>query len=115
MRHLKKSRKFHRERDQRKALMKSLVTALVSHGRIRTTEAKAKELRPAMEKMISKARVKTPRAIQLARKMLAPAIARKLFDEIAPKYRERKGGYTRIIKLGMRTSDGSKMAQIEFV
>ncbi len=115
MRHLKKSRKFHRESGQRKALMKSLATALISHKRIVTTNAKAKELRPAIEKMVSKARVKTIHAVRLARKTLAGETTRKLFDEIAPKYKERKGGYTRITKLGQRKSDGSQMAQIEFV
>ena len=115
MRHLKKSRKFHRERGQRKALMKSLVTALVLHGKIRTTEAKAKELRPAVEKMVSRARVKTPYAVRQVRRTLADHVAKKLFDEVAPKYRERHGGYTRIVKLGARRSDGSQMAQIEFV
>jgi len=115
MRHLKKTRKFHRESGQRKALIKSLATALVLHGHIHTTEAKAKELRPYIEKMISKARLKTPHTLGLIRKTLAPAVARKLFDEIAPKYKERGGGYTRIVKMGPRASDSSRMAQIEFV
>ncbi|MBI1755413.1 50S ribosomal protein L17 [Candidatus Azambacteria bacterium] len=115
MRHLKKARKFHRETGQRKALMKSLATALILHDRIRTTEAKAKELRPMIEKMISKARVKSLTTVRFIRKTLAAEVAQKLFDEIAPKYKERKGGYTRIIKLGQRRSDGSHMAQIEFI
>lgn len=115
MRHLKKGRKFHRAQGPRKALMKSLVTALILHGKIKTTEAKAKELRPAIEKMVSKARKKTPHTLRMVRKTLAPMVAKKLFDEIGPKYKERKGGYTRIIKLGQRKSDSSSMAQIEFV
>lgn len=115
MRHLKKGRKFHRESAQRKALMKALVTALVVNGKIKTTHAKAKELRPAIEKMVTRAKMKTPYNIRLIRKTLAEKVTRKLFDEIATKYQERAGGYTRIVRLGQRKSDGSSMAQIEFI
>lgn len=115
MRHLKKSRKFHRESSQRKALLKSLATSLVLHGKIRTTEAKAKELRPVVERMVSRARHKEAHASRLLARTLAPSVVKKLMDDIAPKYKERQGGYTRIVKLGQRASDGSHMAQIEFV
>lgn len=115
MRHLQKGRKFHREASQRKALMKALVTALITNGKIKTTEAKAKELRPTIEKMVTRAKVKNPYNIRLIRKTLAEKIAKKLFDEIATKYQERPGGYTRITKLGQRKSDSSDMAQIEFI
>lgn len=115
MKHLQKGRKFHRETGQRKALMKALLTALIMHGKIKTTEAKAKELRPAIEKMVTRAKVKSVHNVRMTRKTLAPAPTKKLFDEIAEKYRERKGGYTRIVKLGQRRSDGSKVAHIEFV
>ncbi len=115
MRHLNKGRKFHRESAQRTALMKALATALIVNGKIKTTHAKAKELRPAIEKMITRAKAKTPQNIRIIRKTLAEKITRKLFDEIASKYQDRAGGYTRIIRLGQRKSDSSFMAQIEFV
>ncbi|MEK7494062.1 MAG: 50S ribosomal protein L17 [Patescibacteria group bacterium] len=115
MKHLNKVRKFHREADQRRALLKALITALITNGKIKTTEAKAKELRPRIEKMVSKAKVKDINTIRLIRRTLAESVTKKLFDEVAPKYKERAGGYTRIVKLGQRKSDGSKMAQIEFV
>lgn len=115
MRKLKKGRKLHREKNQRKALMKALMTALISNGKIKTTEAKAKEIRPKIEKMVTRARVKSVSNIREISKVFAEDISKKLFDEVAPKYQKRAGGYTRITKLGVRKSDGSKMAQIEFV
>ncbi len=115
MKHLNKTRKFHREAGQRKALLKALITALITNGKIKTTEAKAKEMRPRIEKMISKAKTKDMNAMRLIRQTLAESVTKKLFDEVAIKYKERNGGYTRIVKLGQRRSDGSKIAQIEFV
>lgn len=115
MRKLKKGRKLHREKNQRKALMKALMTALISNGKIKTTEAKAKEIRPKIEKMVTRARVKSVSNIREIKKVFAEDVSKKLFDEVAPKYQKRAGGYTRITKLGVRKSDGSKMAQIEFV
>jgi len=115
MRHLNKQKKFHRESGQRKALMKALVTALISYGKIKTTSAKAKALRPEMEKMITRAKVKNPHNLRLIRKTLSVGATEKLFNEVAPRFSERKGGYTRIVNLGQRKSDSSKMAQIEFV
>ena len=115
MRKLKRGRKLHRETKQRKALMKALMTALISNGKIKTTEAKAKEIRPKIEKMVTRARVKSVSSIREINKVFAEDISKKLFDEVAPKYQKRAGGYTRITKLGARKSDGSKMAQIEFV
>lgn len=115
MRKLKRGRKLHREKNQRKALMKALMTALISNGKIKTTEAKAKEIRPKIEKMVTRARVKSVSNIREISKVFAEDISKKLFDEVAPKYQKRAGGYTRITKLGVRKSDGSKMAQIEFV
>lgn len=115
MKHLKKARKFHREIGPRQALIKSLLTALIMNGKIKTTEAKAKEIKPKIEKMITRAKVKNVQNVRLVRKTLAPAVTKKLFDEVAQKYKERNGGYTRIVKLGQRRSDGSKVAHIEFV
>lgn len=115
MRHLVKQKKFHRERGQRKALMKALLTALITYGKIKTTAAKAKALRPEIEKMVTKSRVKDANSMRSVRKVLSVQATRKLFNDISPRYIERKGGYTRIVKLGRRQSDSSQMAQIEFV
>ncbi len=115
MKHLKKGRKLHREANQRRALSKSLITALILNEKIKTTEAKAKEIRPKFEKMITRAKIKSVANIREIRKILSEDATKKLFDEISPKYKNRNGGYTRIIKLNRRKSDGAKMAQIELV
>lgn len=115
MRHLNKQKKFHRETDQRRALAKALLTALISHGKIKTTEAKAKWLKPKIEKMITRAKTKNVNNARLLRRTLAEKPTKTLFDDIAVKYKDRAGGYTRVVKLGQRKSDGSKMAVIEFV
>ena len=117
MRHHNKNRKFGRPRAQRKALLKSLCLALIKSGKIKTTEAKAKEVRPFVEKLITKGKDKSvaSRRVVASRLWNNEAAVKKLFDEIAPKYLERPGGYTRIIKLPRRLSDGSKMSGIEFV
>jgi len=115
MKHQKKGRKFGRETDARRAFMKSLAFNLVKKEKIRTTEARAKELRPFIEKFVTRAKIDNlaNRRILIAR-MGKPA-AEKLFKTIAPKYKDKNGGYTRIIKLPRRKSDASKMAIIEFV
>lgn len=97
--------------------MKGLVISLVRHERITTTEAKARELRPYMEKLVTKAKTNTvaSKRMVLARVYNSPTATKKLFDVLAPKYADRKGGYTRILKLPVRKSDASKMAIIEFV
>ncbi len=117
MRHHNKVKKFGREKNQRVALMQSLARSLILQGRIETTEAKAKALRPYMEKLVTKAR-----DLSLAKHRQILATLRnskeattKLIQDIAPKYKERKGGYTRVIKLPPRKADSSKMALIEFV
>src|SRR4051812_35285848 len=116
MRHHSNVRKFGREKNQRHALMRSLARNLIRDTRIKTTEAKAKELRPYVEKLVTKAKEAsiTSRRLINSRIMGAPE-TKKLVDEIAPKYKERKGGYTRIVKLPARDLDGAKMALIEFV
>ncbi|MFH1612010.1 MAG: 50S ribosomal protein L17 [bacterium] len=119
MKHCKKGRKFGRKRDQRKALMKSLLVNLILKEKIKTTEAKAKELRPLIEKTITRGR-KADMGKNLASvKHLAevlPAVARKkLITQIAPRYKDRTGGYTRIIKTNPRRTDGAEMAFIELV
>ncbi len=119
MRHHDKKRKFGRERKVRVAFIRSLIRALVVHGRIETTLPRAKEIRPLVEKMLTIARngrndIATLRL--LTAKMGGQLdVAKALITDYAPKYADRTGGYTRIVKLPNRLSDGSEMAIIEFV
>jgi len=115
MRKKKKGRKLHRKRDQRRSLLKSLARELFLKERIKTTEAKAKELRSFAEKFIERAKEKNLSNVRYLRRYFGKDVVKKLFEEIGPKYKERKGGYTRILKLGPRKSDGAKMAIIELV
>lgn len=115
MRHHNTKRKFGRTKNQRNALLNGLVYSLVKHKRIVTTEAKARELRPTVEKLVTKSKntdLHTKRVIQS--KTGSFDVAREL-ESIAEKMKDRQGGYTRIIKMEPRKSDGSKMAYIEFV
>ena len=116
MRHHSKIKKFGREKDQRNALMKSLALSLVEREKIQTTTSKAKALRPFVEKMITKGKNPT----LASRRLLVSGLgsesgAKKICDVLAPKYKTRPGGYTRITKLPSRTKDAADMAQIEFV
>lgn len=116
MRHHDNIRKFGRERGQRNALLKSLALSLVVHKKITTTEAKAKELRPFVEKLVTRAKIKTLASRRLLTSRLgADKGVKELVDTLAPKYEKRAGGYTRIVKLPRRQSDGAAMAVIEFV
>ena len=117
MKHGIKIKKLGRKKNQREALMASLVEALVEHGRIETTEAKAKALRPVVEKLITKAKVDSVqnRRLLMSRLKNRPHTTKKLFDEIGPKYQDRSGGYTRILKLPARQSDAAPLAIIELV
>jgi large subunit ribosomal protein L17 len=119
MKHHKSTRKFGLETNERRALLRSLALALIDHGRIETTEAKAKELRPFVEPLVTKAKHNTVSTRRyLVSKLGSGAqgsAVKKLVETIAPKYTERGGGYTRIIKTAVRISDGGKMAVIEFV
>ncbi|MCX6738161.1 MAG: 50S ribosomal protein L17 [Candidatus Parcubacteria bacterium] len=110
-----KGRKLHREAGQRKALLKTLASSLVLKERIKTTEAKAKELSSFIEKKITMAKKGTLAARRELAKFFAPRVVKKLMDEIAPLYKNQHGGYTRIIKTDPRTSDGSRMAIIEML
>lgn len=110
-----KGRKFGRKRDQRKALMKHLAFALVKYERIETTQAKAKELRPFIEKWITKSQDASLGRYRLAISHLGKPTAKKLRDDIAPRYKNRKGGYTRIMKRLPRKGDAARRAIIEFV
>lgn len=116
MRHHNVNRKFHRETDQRRALLKSLAGNLILRGKIKTTEAKAKEVRSFVEKLITRGKTDTLASKRLlVAKLGSVQKANKVIKEIAPRYIGRAGGYTRITKLPPRISDGSKMAIIEFV
>lgn len=116
MRHHVSNRKFGRKTDERQAFMRSLALALIESGKIRTTEARAKELRPFIEKLVTKGREGTLASRRVVTSRLGgDSGVKKLCDEIAPKYKDREGGYTRITKLPVRPGDASKMAVIEFV
>lgn len=117
MRHHNTNRKFGRPASQRRALLKGLTVSFVTHGAITTTDAKARELRPFVEKLITVAKKDTLSSYRqlLSRLDNNEAIAAKLTKEIAKKYETRNGGYTRIYKLPRRTSDAALMARIEFV
>ena len=116
MRHHNVNRKFGRVKRQREALLKTLALNLIVRGKIKTTEPKAKELRPFVEKLVTSAKSSdlATRRLIISRLSSKSRETRKLF-EIASKNKDRKGGYTRILKLGRRVSDGARMAIIEFV
>lgn len=131
MRHLKKGRKLNRTSSHKKALMRNLATALVTHKRIHTTLAKAKELRPYIEKLITRAKKSyikeqnnlLPEGVKIdvhsrrvaSTYVFGKAAVQALFDEIAPKVVDRAGGYTRIIKTGIRQGDSASTAIIQLV
>lgn len=137
MRHRVKGRRLGRDSAHRKALRRNMIADLICHERLVTTEAKARMLRPAAEKVITIAKrglaKDSPDAAVHARRVAATRMARtrvvedeygereevdaiqKLFDEVAPRYMERPGGYTRIVKLGYRPGDAAKMAVIMLV
>lgn len=117
MRHHNNVRKFGLKSNVRRALIRGLANNLIIHGQIKTTEAKAKEIAPWVEKLVTRAKDKDLTATRLITARLgnrAPE-AKKLIDEIAPRYMDRNGGYTRIVKLPQRLSDGAPMAIIAFV
>ncbi|MDP3795042.1 MAG: 50S ribosomal protein L17 [bacterium] len=111
----RKQRKFSRERNTRNALKKSLAEGLIVHEKIHTTAARAKTIRPVVERMVTYAKTPNLAATRLLAKRLAPATVKKLVSEIAPRYKERSGGYTRITHTARRRADGAPMAIIEFV
>ena len=116
MRHRKKGRGLSRSPSHRRALLRNMATSLFRHERIRTTTARAKELRPYAERLVTLARRGDLHARRLAARRIADReVLGKLFDEIGPRYAERPGGYTRILKLGPRKGDAADMALIELV
>jgi large subunit ribosomal protein L17 len=116
MRHLLKGRKLRRTTAHREALLRNLVTSLFDKERITTTTAKAKEARPLAEKLITLAKKGTLHARrQVLQVVYKEATAVRLFDTIGPRFTERPGGYTRIVKLGPRQGDGAEMAVLELL
>jgi len=115
MNHQVKGRKFKRDHAQKKALMKHLAESIILQERIETTEAKAKELSPYIEKLVTRAKKGDLLAAKIIHGMLSEEPAKKLLTDIAKKYEGRNGGYTRIIKMGTRNHDAAKTAIIEFV
>lgn len=114
MQHLKKHRKFGRKRDQYRALMKSLASSFFIIGKIKTTEAKAKELRPYVEKFITKAKTSNLTTRRQLAEYFNDHVSKKV-AEYGKQYDKRPGGYTRITKLGARKRDGARMAILELV
>jgi large subunit ribosomal protein L17 len=117
MRHQKTKHKLSRDSAHRKALLMNLSKEIIEHERIETTQAKAKAVKPEIEKLITLAKKGSLHARRQALSTLAQDkfAVHKLFDELAPRYAERPGGYTRILKLGPRRSDATEMVFIELV
>lgn len=116
MRHHSNIKKFGREKNVRNALMRSLARNLIRDERIITTLSKAKALRPYVEHLVTKARLGREASRRLVMARIGAGLeAKKLVDTLAPKYRSRAGGYTRIVKLPLRKLDAAPMAVIEFV
>lgn len=116
MNHRKSGRKLGRSVAHRKALFRNMVTSLLEHEQIRTTDAKAKELRAIADRMITLGKRGTLHARRQALETIrSKDVTSKLFDVLAERYRERQGGYTRVIKLGRRPGDAAEMSIIELV
>jgi large subunit ribosomal protein L17 len=116
LRHRKSGRKLGRDAAQRRALYSNLACALIEHGRIKTTEAKAKEVRPIVEEMITLGKRGDIAAHRHAVAFLrSKEIAHTLFADVAPRFAERPGGYTRILKIGPRQGDAARMVYLELV
>jgi large subunit ribosomal protein L17 len=116
MRHRRAGRKLGRDSAHRKALYSNLAGALIEHGRIKTTEAKAKEVRPIVEQMITLGKRGDVAAHRQAVAFLrSKSVAHLLFSEVAPRFADRQGGYTRVVKLGPRQGDAAAMAYLELV
>lgn len=116
MRHRLSKNKLSRPSNQRKALLRNLVSDAIMHGRIRTTKAKAKEARPILEKMITLSKSKDFNSIRkVSEFILNKAVVDHLFENVSEKFTERKGGYSRIVPLGTRQGDNAEIAILELV
>ena len=115
MRHLKDGRKLNRSAAHRKALMRNLVKALLQREQIRTTDAKAKELRRWADRIVTLGKRNTVHARRLAFAYLGSRkLVQRLFDEVAPRFQGRAGGYTRVLKIGVRAGDAAPLSLVEF-
>ena len=115
MKHLIKGRQFKRDKSQREALLGHLAMAVILNGKIVTTAAKAKEAAPYLEKLITAAKKRDLASAKKIHSVFDNETAKKLIKEIAPRYQERKGGYSRITKIGFRQGDQAEMAMLELV
>jgi len=116
MRHRVAGRKFSRPTDHRLAMYRNLMTDIVEHEGICTTEAKAKEVRGMIEKLITLGKKQSLHARREAIRLVSNTnTVKKVFEELGPRYSDREGGYTRIIKIGQRRGDGAPMARIELL
>ena len=116
MRHLKKGRSLHRDSSHRKAMLRNLAVSVLTHERVRTTEAKAKEARRLVDRIITWGKRGDLHARRLtARQVGSRTVVKRVFDELAPRYENRPGGYTRILKLGYRQGDNAPMVLLELV
>ena len=115
MKHHKKGKTFGRVRKIRVALMRDLMRALIEHEKITTTETKAKAIRPKIEKIITRGKQKNLSNMRYLSSELGNVPAKKVYDTLSPRYQNRAGGYTRILKMAPRKSDNSAMAVIEFI
>ena len=116
MRHQKAGRKFSRSTAHRKAMSRNLVTSLLDHGRIETTEAKGKELRRWVEKVITTAKNDTVAARRAVDAIVEDReVTERLFTKLMPRMKDRPGGYTRVLKVGPRLGDGAEMVLVELV
>ena len=118
------NRKFGRKADHRKAMLRNLATSVILYGRVETTEAKAKDMRSVVDELITLGKKNTLASRRQAAAYIRNVVAdeetqktvlQKLFDEVAPKYKDRNGGYTRVVKTGVRRGDAAPMAFIELV
>ena len=115
MRHLRDGRKLNRSAAHRKALMRNLVKALLQREQIRTTDAKAKELRRWADRIVTLGKRNTPHARRLAFAYLgSDTLVQRLFEDVAPRFHSRSGGYTRVLKIGARRGDAAPMSLVEF-
>lgn len=115
MKHLKKHRKFGRQADYRKAFLWNLIGSLILREKIRTTEARAKEIKPFLEKIITRAKNDNLANRRLLLKHLNSKMINKLFGNLGPRFKEKSGGYSRISKMEVRKNDAAKMVIIELV
>jgi large subunit ribosomal protein L17 len=120
MRHLKNGRKFKRDKNQRKSFFKTILGSLILHEKMKTTEAKAKEVKDLIDKIINKAKLAKIETKKLAvirelNKKIPAVAVKKLTGEFIEKFSKRNSGYTRVIKLAPRKSDGARMAIVEFI